>query len=1082
MDANGGRFHALVTKADWLAHAPDGDWGWLPDDPAHEDALGQLVLKPALYEFKASGASALPEPTSRAGGAFDRYGNLYSLSTDGTRIRVWSSGSGLLTTFWPLPQAAEAPAVAGGFGPCDPVIAEPLVMDALTVTTGHYLVVASVAAGGLLIFDLHGGGPPLPQPWAGMPAPQALLALDDGGVALFGASRLHRLGADLRPCVPRTAGPAVFMPAPPPAAPPVLEEPAPLLPAGPPCQLELGADATAVAALPGGRFVVLRRQADGSRLSVIDAAGLESAAVGPLEQQIQANTVGHVSTALSSATLAVEWPAEAGGEGFGVLLLAASGDQAFRFAAAEPVSGTWQFTLQQDFIPLRRYVAGGLAALAAGQVLHRFSSARVFYAGADRWLPLLTLPRPRCLRDGTLTGPVWDSGTPGCVWHRVALDARRPPGSTLTLQSRTAETPEALQLQPWRDEPRLQPHPCGPELPWREPAVTACKEVQTLTCLLQAATGRYLQLRLQAGSDGQHSLGLASLRAWYPRFSYLQHYLPAVYRADAASAAFTERFLALFEGELTRWEDRIAAAQLLLDARTAPRETLDWLAGWLAVGFDGSTGLARRRALLRHATTAHARRGTVPGMLLAATLAWEHDSVDVEPFLAAPEALADRVHGVRLQELFGLAPPLAAQAWRPARGGGDLLARLGGVDALVVGQRTAALRMALGFVPRAATEEAGHVLPSGDALLGDAVLGEAQAAPALPADSPDNAAGLQALRDHLQATRVQAPLRTRWQRFLQQRWGTLPAMNAAWSSHWAAWADIPVPTQLPASDAELLDWAQFEHQTALAGGAVLPATAWQPAQGGAALRARLVPIAGLGADGADATLLQSALGFLPRGAQEEAALMASWRLAELPDDEPQPRNEAFDDYLAATRPCAPLRQRWQDYLARRWRRISLLNAAWGTGWRSFDRIPSPLRLPAGSVALADWWRFEAQIVRALTPAHRFRIVLPLPADTSSLDFDELARRRAAVERAVELDKPAHTVAEIRFGFELFRVGEARLGHDTRLEQGLARRPELAALTADSIWPPLVLGERDLGGGQLTHPRPLPPPDRVGLDR
>ncbi|MFN3305123.1 MAG: hypothetical protein ACK44A_15610, partial [Roseateles sp.] len=248
--------------------------------------------------------------------------------------------------------------------------------------------------------------------------------------------------------------------------------------------------------------------------------------------------------------------------------------------------------------------------------------------------------------------------------------------------------------------------------------------------------------------------------------------------------------------------------------------------------------------------------------------------------------------------------------------------------------------------------------------------------------------------------------------------------------------------------------------------------------GRAALLARLAGEASLLGDAAP---LQQALGFVPRAALEEAGLMASWRLARLPEDEPRPRDEAFDAYLQATRPCAPLRQRWQDYLARRWRRIALLNAAWGTAWRGFDRIPSPLALPAGSVALTDWWRFEAQIVRALGPAHRFRIVLPLPA-AAAPDFDELARRRAAVERAVERDKPAHTVAEIRFGFELFRVGEARLGHDTRLEAGLLRRPELAALTADALWPPVVLGERDLGGGQLTHPRPLPPRDRVGLDR
>ncbi|MFG6428539.1 phage tail protein [Roseateles sp. LYH14W] len=905
MDANGSRYHALVVRDDWLGHVPeDGPWEWLPDDAAHPAALGQLVLKPLLFEFKASAAAALPEPTSRAGGVFDAYGNLYSLTADGTAIRVWSSGSGTITDFWPLPEPATAEPAPGAFGPCAPTVpATPLVMDALTVTTGHYLVVASIAAGGLLIFDLHGGGPPLPQPWTHMPAPEALLALDDGGIALFSAGMLHRLGPDLRPCVPRVPSPSAFAPGPAPEPPPP----------APPCVLPLGADATAVAALPQGRILVMRFKLDGLYLSVIDWAGAETVSVGPLEDLIQDTTAGRSESQLSSRTLAVEWPEE--GDGFNAIVLGASGDQAFRFKG----DAAGNFELLREFIPLRRYQAGGLASLAPGQVLHRFPAARAFYAGGDRWLPLLTLSRPRCEREGELVGPEWDSATPGCVWHRVALDARRPPGSALKLQSRAADTPEGLRLQPWRDEPDLQPHPAGSELRWREPAITACKEVQTLTCLLQAATGRYLQLRILASGDGQQSPGLASLRAWYPRFSYLQHYLPAVYRADAASSAFTERFLALFEGELTRWEDRIAAAQLLLDARTAPRDTLDWLANWLALAFDGSTGPQRRRALLRHATRVHARRGTVPGMLLAATLAWEPDEVDAEPWLAAPESLPERLDGVRLQELFGLAPPLAASAWRPGQGRAALLARLGGSEQ----------------------------------LRGDA------------------------------AREVQ---------------------------------------------------------------------------------------------------LQQALGFLPLAAREEQALMTSWRLADLPDDEPRPRQDAFDAYLDATQPCAPLRQRWQDYLARRWRRIALLNAAWGTGWRGFDRIPSPLRLPAGSVALADWWRFEAQIVRALGPAHRFRVVLPLPGGPGRVDFDELARRRAAVERAVERDKPAHTVAEIRFGFELFRVGEARLGHDTRLEHGLLRRPELAALTSASLWPPFVLGERDLGGGQLTHPRPLPPPDRVGLDR
>ncbi len=450
MDANGSRFHALVTKSDWTQRAqPDTHWAWLPDDAAHEAALGQLVLKPLLFEFKASSAAPLPEPGPRAGGVFDAYGNLYSLNAAGTAIRVWSSGSGNLTDFWPLPEAPAADAEPGAFGPCAPAApAAPLVLDALTVTTGHYLVVASAAAGGLLIFDLHGGGPPLPQPWPAMPAPQALLALlalDDGGVALFSAGTLHRLGPDLRPCVPRIVSPSAF------SAEPAPEPP----PAEPPCQLALGADTTAVAALPAGRFLALKLQMDGLYLSVIDWQGDESGSVGPLEEQIEQATADGQPTLLSTRTLAVEWLAD---QRFNLLLLAASGDQAFRFEATEDDAGVWSFELQRDFIPLRRYQAGGLASLGAGQVLHRFPSARAFYAGADRWLPLLTLPRPRCEREGVLTGPAWDSATPGCVWHRVALDARRPPGSALKLQSRAAETEAALALQPWRDEPGLLPH------------------------------------------------------------------------------------------------------------------------------------------------------------------------------------------------------------------------------------------------------------------------------------------------------------------------------------------------------------------------------------------------------------------------------------------------------------------------------------------------------------------------------------------------------------------------------------------------------------------------------------------------
>lgn len=927
MDANGSRYHALVTERDWLdASAQDSKLAW-------REGAG-LVLKSLLFEFRPTraGLPPLAEPGSRAGGVFDRSGNLYGLAPDGLSVTVRSSGSGAVSTFWPVEGQAPhygATAVQGlspgrlaaAAGPFQAVLpADPahVVLDALTVTTGHYLVCASVVAAGLLIFDLHGAGPPLFQAWPGMPAPQTLIALADGGVGLLSEGRLHRLGADLRPCLRRSdAQPSPFAA----ASAALAHETVPL----PPCQLDLrpalGVDARigACCALDAERLLVLGMRAGEtqSRLGVIDLDGKtwpllrDDKSQGPLPSlssliaAVMAREEGQPApqVALSLCSLLVAWPASGGMQ---FIVLSAGGDQAFAFDAR------WQdeqllVELRREYLPLRRYQGGGLACLPPGLILHAYPAARLFYAASGRWVPLLALPQPRCEREALLDSPLWDSGLPGCVWHRVALDVRRPPGAMIRLQSRAADNPEDIPKLPWRDEPLPQAHPRGTELPWREGLQ------ESLGCLLQDTHGRWLQLRLLLSGDGQQSPALARLRAWYPRFSYLREYLPPVYREDAAGAGLMDRLLALFEGEFTRWEDRIAAAQLLLDARTAPAETLEWLGGWVALAFDPASDETRRRLLLRHAMRGHARRGTVPGLLLAATLAWDPDNHDAEAWMLDPQALAERPNGLRLQELFGLLQPLPVSAWAPAQGLAALLLRLEGEQALA-------------------------------------------------------------------------------------------------------------------------------------------------------------------ADAAQQQRLQASLGFLPRGAQEEARLQQAWALAAVPGDEPVDRDPRAEwaRHLRATQACAPLRQRWQDFLARRWRRIARLNEAWGTRWLGFERIPSFTSLPGGAVALADWHLFESRVLRRLAAAHRFRVVLPLPAGT--LDFDALARRRAAVWRAIERDKPAHTVAELRYGFELFRVGEARLGLDTQLEEGLTRRPGLAALAG------LVLGRNDLGGALLAPTRPLPPPDRIGLDR
>jgi hypothetical protein len=61
--------------------------------------------------------------------------------------------------------------------------------------------------------------------------------------------------------------------------------------------------------------------------------------------------------------------------------------------------------------------------------------------------------------------------------------------------------------------------------------------------------------------------------------------------------------------------------------------------------------------------------------------------------------------------------------------------------------------------------------------------------------------------------------------------------------------------------------------------------------------------------------------------------------------------------------------------------------------------------------------------------------------------------RDLATRIVDVQKPAHTIYDVKFFWAAFRVGEARLGDDTLLASG-SRVPELVE--------PLVLGRDYVG--------------------
>jgi hypothetical protein len=92
----------------------------------------------------------------------------------------------------------------------------------------------------------------------------------------------------------------------------------------------------------------------------------------------------------------------------------------------------------------------------------------------------------------------------------------------------------------------------------------------------------------------------------------------------------------------------VAAFHLLLDARVAPREYLDWLADWLGLAFAADLPEDRRRLMLRHAHALYRQRGTLPGLQRALRLVL--DAHPDDGLFAHDAILPERPGDIRLLE------------------------------------------------------------------------------------------------------------------------------------------------------------------------------------------------------------------------------------------------------------------------------------------------------------------------------------------------------------------------------------------------------------------------------------------------
>ena len=218
----------------------------------------------------------------------------------------------------------------------------------------------------------------------------------------------------------------------------------------------------------------------------------------------------------------------------------------------------------------------------------------------------------------------------------AAIAAAHPadvPTPTATLISALAAAPVHLQPVPVSV-------PLASELPFHPGlAALAGHPGGLLEILLQRTgganrrlTGAFLDLVAVATGDGRHSPCLRAIRVYGPRFAYQDRYLPALFHqislpdeADQSPspspADFRERLLANLEGILTPIENRVAAAEYLIDPYSAPAVMLPWLGTFLGRTIDPGWPEARRRRYIATAGRQLRQRGTYRGVCLAVDIA-----------------------------------------------------------------------------------------------------------------------------------------------------------------------------------------------------------------------------------------------------------------------------------------------------------------------------------------------------------------------------------------------------------------------------------------------------------------------------
>jgi phage tail-like protein len=841
VDANATRYHLLLGKPDWAACLDElgqplgASW---QDEAVNNTSLDwapeqhQLTLEALLFYYVASPADTPPQFTDRRGAARDANDNWYWIDPSRRTIRTRSLGARQAVDFWPvaepyvcpptsplplspgergnsLPLSGEGPGMRSGpFQPETPA-APPatLELSGLAITEGQYLVVGVIAPAGLLVFDLLGGGPPTQVFWpVGVPfVPFDMSPMPGGGLWILDNENSRYWALDrffnvipqdqaLVPPGPPT--PETFQPEGGAAA---RLRPLPAFPQGI-CLDDSTAldveDPIAIEGLPDCTVLILDRRVD-EDFSQVSRFRFGHRLGQAVSFQILADKIADVNgeTPDEPFTLIAhdfaflpEHEGENGPIPDRLYVVSSGGNQTFVFHIEGDETHLDLDPLPEIYLPMRLF--SGKALVAAG--------GNVYYDLGERWLPLVPQSRPRYELEGTFF-KAFDSRLPGCTWHRLMLDACIPPDTSVAVWSRAADALADLPAQNWQLE-RLYQRNDGSEYPFAgntfqkpfqpgQPPAQTPQGSGTWELLFQRAKGQFVELRVTLHGNGQRTPRLHALRVYYPRFSYLHHYLPAAYRQEPESASFLDRYLANPEGFYTAIEDKIAAVRQLFDVSTAPPEVLEWLASWFGAALDPAWDETRRRLFIRYAMLFFQYRGTPRGLRMALRLAL--DDCPSEAIFTEPCCENEKPGGLRIIESF----------------------RTRTFPGIIYGDPTDATRSGMTLT------QAPWQPPDGRADLNERYRQSTGQPGEYPIYNPGDetaAAWQQFSRTNLgfipAARTADWPL---WQAYLMRQYGTLTNYRAAYAIPPAqeqpqSFDDVALPAALPADGNPLEDWYRFE--------------------------------------------------------------------------------------------------------------------------------------------------------------------------------------------------------------------------------------------------------------------------------